>query len=81
MRHSRVVRAARLWCRKSPQVLAVQGWALSFDDWKTLSTSSILVPFSNSGRIRQRNEMDGLRLSSVVPKIQCDSNPHCPYGY
>ena len=25
--------------------------------------------FSNSGKIRQRNERDGLRLSSAVPKI------------
>ena len=24
---------------------------------------------------------NGLRLSSAVPKIQWDSNPHCPYGY
>ena len=31
--------------------------------------------------IRQRKERDGLRLSSAVPKIQWDSNPHCPYGY
>ena len=39
------------------------------------------VPFSNQGRIRQRKERDGLRLSSAVPKLQWDSNPHCPYGY
>ena len=26
-------------------------------------------------------ERDGLRLSSTLPKIQWDSNPHCPYGY
>ena len=24
---------------------------------------------------------DGLRLSSAVPEIQCDSNPYWPYGY
>ena len=36
------------------------------------------VPFSNWGRIRQRKERDGLHLSSAVPKIQSDSNPHCP---
>ena len=34
--------------------------------------------FSNWGRIRQRKERDGLRLSSAVPKIQWDSNPHFP---
>ena len=39
------------------------------------------VPFSNKGRIRQQKERDGLCLSLAVPKIQWDSNPHCPYGY
>ena len=28
--------------------------------------------------IRQRKERDGLRLSSAMPKIQWNSNPHCP---
>ena len=37
--------------------------------------------FSNLGRIRQRKERDGLLLSSGVPKIKWDSNPHCPCGY
>ena len=36
--------------------------------------------FSNQGRIRQRKERDGLRLSYAVPKIQLAFNPHCPYG-
>ena len=27
--------------------------------------------------MRQRKERDGLCLLSAVPKIQCDSNPHC----
>ena len=31
--------------------------------------SSKWVPFSNSGRLRQRKERGGLRLSSAVPKI------------
>ena len=43
--------------------------------------SSKWVPFSNKGRIRQQKEKDELCLSSAVPKIQWDSNPHCPYGY
>ena len=43
--------------------------------------SSERVPSSNQGRIRQRNERDGIRLSSAVPMIQWVSNPHCPYGY
>ena len=33
------------------------------------------------GRIGQRKERDGLRLSSAVPKIQWVSNPHSPHGY
>ena len=40
--------------------------------------SSPWGPFSNEGRISQRKERDGLRLSSAVPKIQWDSNPNCP---
>ena len=44
-------------------------------------TSGKLVPFSNQGMIRQRKERDGLHLSSAVPKIPWESNPHCPYGY
>ena len=37
--------------------------------------SSKWVTFSNQGKIRQRKERDGLRLSFVVPMIQYDSNP------
>ena len=48
---------------------------------KLCQRSSKWVPFLNWGRIRQRKEREGLRLSSAVPKIQWDSNPHCPYGY
>ena len=40
--------------------------------------SSKWIPFSNQGRIRQRKERDGLRLSSTVPQIQWVCNPHCP---
>ena len=36
------------------------------------------VPLTNLGRIRQRKERDGLHLLSAVPKVQWDSNPHCP---
>ena len=42
--------------------------------------SSKWVHFSKYGRIRQQKEKDGPLLSFAVPKIQCDSNPHCPYG-
>ena len=47
----------------------------------SLSTQQKMGTFFELGRIRQRKERDGLRLSSAVPKIQWDSNPHCPYGY
>ena len=36
-------------------------------------SSSKWIPYSNKGRIRQRKDRDGLRLSSAVPKIQWDS--------
>ena len=39
------------------------------------------VPFSNKGRIRHRNDSDGLRLSFGVHKIHRGSNPDCPYDY
>ena len=42
---------------------------------KLCQPSSEWVPFSNYGRLRQRQERDGLRLSSHVPKIQWDSYP------
>ena len=41
-------------------------------------SSSKWVPLSNLGRLRQRNERDGLHLSSAVPKIQWDSTPTAP---
>ena len=61
----------------------VQGWALPCDDWKTLSVNPAVngYLFQIKGRIRQQKERDGLRLSSAMPKMQWDSNPHCPYGY
>ena len=43
--------------------------------------SSKWVSFSNMGMIRQGKDRMGLCLSSSVPKILSDSNPHCPYGY
>ena len=48
---------------------------------KLCQSSSKWLHFSNKGRIRQRKERDGLRLSSAVPKMQWDFNPHSPYGY
>ena len=45
---------------------------------KLCQPSSKWVSFSDKGKIRQRKERDGLRLSSAVSKIQWDSNPDCP---
>ena len=44
----------------------------------SLSTQQKMDTFFELGRIRQRKERDGLRLSSAVPKIQWDSNPQLP---
>ena len=77
-RRGRVVRAARLWCRKSPyRVSSRLGCAMRL----SVNPAVNGYLFSNKGRIRQRKERDGLHLSSAVPKIQWDSNPHFPYGY
>ena len=46
----------------------------------SLSTQQKMGTFLELGKDK-RKERDGLRLSSAVPKIQWDSNPHCPYGY
>ena len=70
-RRGRVVRAARLWCRKSPgSVSSRTGFAMRRLENSLCQPSSILVPFSNKGRIGQSKERDALRLSSAVPKIQ-----------
>ena len=58
-----------------------EAWLRHAATGKLCQTSRKWVPFSNKGRLRQRKERDGLHLSSAVPKIQWDSNPHCPYGY
>ena len=47
----------------------------------SLSNQQKMGTFFEFGKDRQRKERDRLCLSSAVPKIQWDSNPHCPYGY
>ena len=37
--------------------------------------------FFKLGKAKAAKGEDRLRLSSAVPKIQWDSNPHYPYGY
>ena len=68
---------------ESRRIAWVRGSAAPFGDWKTLSvnTTENGYLFRIREGIRQRKERDGLRLLSAVPKIQWDSNPHCPYGY
>ena len=69
-RRGRVVRAARLLCRKSPyRVSSRLGCAMRRLENSLCQPSRKWVPFLNKGRIRQRKERDGLRLSSAVPKI------------
>ena len=72
-RRGQVVRAAQLWDRKSRLGFAMR--RLENSHCKPISE---WVHFSNQGRLRQRKERDGLRLSSAVPKIQWDSNPPPP---
>ena len=57
---------AQLWCRKSPQGREIEAW---LHHAMTGKPSSKLVHFLNQGRIRQRKERDGLRLSSAVSKM------------
>ena len=57
------------------------GFAMKRLENSLCQPSSKWILFSNKGRIRQRKERNGLRLSFAVPKIQWDSNPHCPYDY
>ena len=47
----------------------------------SLSTQQKMGTFFELGKDKAAKGEDGLRLSSAVPKIQWDSNPHCPYGY
>ena len=78
-----MVRAARLWHRKSPEGREFEAGLRHPTRLKNslCQPSSKWVSFSNQGRIRQQKERDGLHISSAVPKIQWDSNPNCPYGY
>ena len=55
------------------------GFAMQRLETSLCQPSSKWIPFSNLGRIRQQKEKDGRRLSSAVPKIQWESNPHHPY--
>ena len=80
-RRGRVVRAAWLWCRKSPYpVNSRLGYAMRRLE-NSVSTQQKMGTFFELGKDKAAKERDGLRLSSAVPKIQWVSNPHCPYGY
>ena len=47
----------------------------------SLSTQQKMGTFFELGKDKATKGEGWLRLSSAVPKIQWDSNPHCPYGY
>ena len=51
--HSEVVRAAWLWCRKSPEGIEVKAGLSHPMTGKLCQPSSKCVPFSNQGRMRQ----------------------------
>ena len=59
-RRSRVVRAACLWCRNS-----ARGWALSFDDWKTLSVNPAVNGYLFQNRQDEAEEKGG-RVSPLI---------------
>ena len=77
--HGRVVRAAWLWCRKSPyRVSSRLSFAMRRLKNCLYQPNSKWVPFSNKGRIRQRKARDGLRLSSAMPRYSGTLTPTAP---
>ena len=71
----------RLWCRNSPEGREVEpGLRHPMTGILSLSTQQKLLSLLSQGRIRQRNERNGLRFSSVVPMTQSASSSHCLYG-
>ena len=56
--------------------LRVRGWASPF-----CQPSNEWVPFFELGKAKAAKGGGWVRLSPAMPKIQWDSNPHCPYGY
>ena len=74
-----MVRAARLWHRKSPyRVSSRLGFAMRRLENSLCQLSSKWVPFWNKGGIKQLKERDWLRLSSAVPKISWSLTPAAP---
>ena len=74
-----MVRAAWLWCRKSPKGREFKaGLCYPTTGIFLCQPSSKWVTFSNQEKIRQRKKRDGLRLSFAGPIIQWDSNPSDP---
>ena len=75
-RSSGILGGAWLWNRKSPESHEIET-GLHHHTVENLSDTSAVNGsiFLKQGRMRQRKERDGLRLSSVVPKIQWTSNP------
>ena len=63
---SRMVRATRLWCKKRRRF---EPGLRHPTTRKLCQHSSKWVSVSNQGKIRQRKERDGLRLSFAVPTM------------
>ena len=67
---------------ESRRIARVRGSAAPCGTGKlSLSTQQKMGTFFELEKDKAAKERDGFRLSSAVPKIQWDSNPHCPYGY
>ena len=77
-----MVRAAWLWCRKLPEGCESEAELRHPTTGKLSVNTAINGYFLSQVRIRQKEDMDGLRLSFAVPKIRWDSSPfsRCPYG-
>ena len=77
-RPGRVVRAAWLWCRKSPYRASSRlGCAMRRLE-NSLSAQQKMGTFFELGKDKAAK---GEGWAPLFTKIQWDSNPHCPYGY
>ena len=67
--------------RKSPKGCEIESGLRPPATEKLSMSTQQFTFFPNQGRIWQRKERNGLRVSSAVPKIQRASNSNCLYGY
>ena len=78
-----MVRAARLWCRKRELERELEaGLRHAATGQLSLSTQQKMGTFFELGKDKAaKGEGWAMPFIKAVPKIQWDSNPHCPYGY